>query len=81
MKTIITYIFMFICLSFLACEYKDEDKKKDCQEAYMLKLVTCRSLPTEEQSNCFFDAGTVLYYCDPDSYWKSWGCEDGEPCM
>ena len=81
MKTIITYCCMALFLLFLACEYNDEDKNKNCDDAYMLKMAACRTLPAADQSDCFFDAMMILYACDPESYWKMWGCDDGKPCM
>ncbi len=72
---------MFMLALFLACELKDDDKNKNCDNAYLLKLATCRTLPAADQSGCFFDAMGILFACDQKSYWKMWGCEDGEPCM
>jgi hypothetical protein len=81
MKTILRYGFIFMVLIFLSCEYKDEDNNKNCDDAYMLKLVICRTLSGKDRSNCFFEAAAIIYACDPESYWKLWGCEDGKPCM
>lgn len=78
MKTFMPFVMMFMML-FAACEYNDENKK--CTEAYVLRLAGCRMLSGEEKSDCFFDAAAILYACDPESYWKSWGCDDGQPCM
>lgn len=81
MKTIMTCSIMVMLALFLACDHDDDDKKSNCRDAYVLSLAACRTLPAEEQSDCFFNAMGILFACDPESYWKMWGCDDGQPCM
>ncbi|HOT46724.1 MAG TPA: hypothetical protein PLM53_18840 [Spirochaetota bacterium] len=81
MKTIVRCSIIFMLALFLACEYRDEDKSKKCDNTYALSLAACRTLPAANQSDCFFNAMGILFACDPKSYWKMWGCDDGEPCM
>jgi hypothetical protein len=81
MKSLLFCCFIFLSLLFFACEYKDDDKTKKCDTTYTLSLASCRTLPAADQSDCFFNAMGILFACDQKSYWKMWGCEDGEPCL
>lgn len=78
MKMFIPFITLFL-LMFAACEYTDQDK--NCSEIFSLQVAACQTLPEDDREDCLYYAGGFLATCDPESYWKSWGCEDGQPCM